>query len=326
MNPVHAKLSVFYLLVLMQAGLNAEETTPLTLDEAIQSAHQRKTHTDGDPFSILGFHDRLPAECLRADIVPLLKTAARSEQEQQTAIEVASRFFKIQDMENRLLARGEMVASTYGDWQRLLTKNEAKPDEHRTEQTMRAESIYLKALAAREELRMHLHQEYHFLANSIGDPARRPVERGTAAFSNAKHAAAQNKPQRRATQIALSALGKWWQNAPRKLSSLQPLCADRIKQVGHEDAIENDRQDDLLRSRISFLQRYAIPALESELELAEFQLDQARSNKPGAPRLGHAMTDSLLAGSAVQAMQNQLRLEQLRLNGNIEATSLPEKK
>lgn len=324
MNPVHAKLGIFYLLVLMQAGLNAEETTPLTLDEAIQSAHQRKTHTDGDPFSILGFHDRLPAECLRADIAPLLQAEARSVQAQEKTIEVASRFFRIQEMENRLLARGEVVASTYGDWRRLLTKDEAKPGQHGAEQAMRAESIYLKALAAREELRMQLQQEYHLLANAIGNRATRAVERGAETFSGVRHAAEQNKPQRRAKQIALSALGKWWQNAPGKLSSLQSPCVDRIKRVSHEEAIENDRQDELSRNRIAFLLSYAIPALEKELELAEFRLDQARNNEPGAPRLGQAMTDSLLAAGAVQAMRNQLHLEQLHLNRETLVNSLQE--
>ena len=114
-------------------------------------------------------------------------------------------------------------------------------------------------------------------------------------------------------EIALSILGEWWAAAPKKLSAISPICSERISQAIKLEKSESLRQDDISQMQILFLSRYAIPAAEIELRLAEVRLDQSRSNEPGAPRLGKAMTDSLLAAVAVRATQNQLHLEQLRL-------------
>jgi len=305
-------LGISCLLAAMPTFCFADDRPSLGFDQAIGQAITSKAKGSHDPFKVFGFRQRLPEACLRAEIAPAIEGWARKEAEYQQTIETASLFFKIQDLENGVLAAGEKVAAAFGDWQRLKTRTSTSSDKVSNVELIQAESTYLNALAYRENLRVHLRREYHLLAGLIGEPGALSVEldseiRAFEAFSAVPNRTARGK------EIALSILGEWWAAAPKKLSAIRPICSERISQAIKLEKSESLRQDDISQMQILFLSRYAIPAAEIELRLAEVRLDQARNNEPGAPRLGKAMTDSLLAAGAVRAGQNQLHLEQLRL-------------
>lgn len=305
MTSFYRQIGVACLLSALHLPCLAEEKPTLNLEQAIGKALSIKSKAD--PFTIFDLRKRLPEACLRPEIETVVRELARTELEHQRTIEVASLFFRIQAMENRLLAAGETVAATFVDWQRLKSKPEAGPE------SQQAETSYLRALASREDLRVSLRREYHLLASAIGEPGALSVELVADERNGNGISSSENKQPPRAKQIALEILSNWWQRAAKTLFAASQTCTKAIAQVSAEEKTASDRQDDLARTQIDFLRRYAIPAAESELQLAELRLDQARGKEPGAPRLGQAMTDSLLAVGALQATQNKLYLEQLRL-------------
>jgi len=300
------------LLAALQTGASAADSPLLQLDQAIKEAITTTARSGTDPFATLGLRELLPASCLHPALIPVIQEAARSELEHRQTIEVAARFFSIQEQEYRLLALGEMVAATYGHWQKLKAGSDAIADKQATVTTMQAESTYRNTLASREDLRIQLRQEYHLLARSIGvsetfsvDLEPQPDLASTALDDDTKQAP-------RARQTALSLMDQWWHDTSRNRSSLRSLCRERISDAINAEVSEGHRQDDIARMQIVYLERYAIPAAERQLELASLHLDQARENEPGALRLGQAMTDSLVALGALRAAQNKLHLEHLR--------------
>jgi hypothetical protein len=70
------------------------------------------------------------------------------------------------------------------------------------------------------------------------------------------------------------------------------------------------------------LVKYELPAAEAGLRFAEMNLDQARANVPEAPKLGVAMTNSLLALNRLQATRHAIYLEKLQLERGVRAADL----
>lgn len=312
MKRVRKTLSISCLLAAIPNICSADGRPSLGFDQAISLAITSNAKVSHDPFNVFGFRQRLPDACLRTEIAPAIEEGARKEFEYQQTIETASLFFKIQGLENSVLAAGEKVAATYGEWQRLKARATASSETISNVELIQAESTYLNALAYRENLRVHLRREYSLLAGLIGEQDSISVEL-VSDLPVFEVSTAVTKPTPRRKEIALTLLGEWWASAPKKFAALRSICSEKISLAIKQEKSESQRLDDISQLQISYLSRYAIPAAEIDLRLAEVRLDQARSNEPGAPPLGKAMTDSLLAAGAVRAAQNQLHLEQLRL-------------
>lgn len=305
-------LSISCLIAAIPSFCSADDRPSLGFDQAISQAITFNAKVCHDPFEVLGFRQRLPEACLREEIAPVIEDVARKEFEYQKTIETAFLFFKIQDLENSMLAAGEKIAATYGDWQQMKARSTASSETVSNVDLLQAESSYLNALAYRENLRVHLRREYHLLAGLIGEQDTVSVEL-VSDFRVSEASFAVPKQTARGKEVALSSLGEWWSSVSKKFSNIRSICSRKISHAINVEKSESQRLDDISQMQISFLIRYAVPAAEIDLRLAEARLDQARSNEPGAPRLGKAMTDSLLASGALHAAQNQLHLEQLRL-------------
>ncbi len=289
--------------------VQAEDKPLLTLAQAVERAAARQGHVD--PFELLGLRQRLPGACQPPALGPVLAGPARAEQQARLNTGIFSLFLDIQDLENRLLAAGEQVAASYLDWQR----NAARPvgaDGLPAQEALRGESVYLQTLEQRESLRLQLREKLHQLGGMLGESGSLAVTLDSTLPEGVAVPPDLERLPDTPRQAALGLMRTWWQDRDRPAGRVRSLCLRQIRQLQAEVDAQVRMEDDLTRARTAFLQRYRIPAARAHLRLAEAELDLARSGAPGAPRLGDAMTRSLLAAGALRFSEGLLALDAIR--------------